>query len=543
MKKTFLNTDGIIKKRARFFIVVLFNFVFLTTGFAQRSQAFIYDCVSPGKNMIIDAVITGTDASTFYHWQYKTPAGDWTCFINGVNTINGSSFTVSGATGAGFNNAPALTILGVGPALENVIVRVTMARGVDPCSTPVPGEIWGADDEAPNDTKYLRLHIYANSTSCPPNSFLCPANLLVNNGMFFGGFENTSFDVISETYSRNNFGGANASSDLSFGTGKGHYQDINNPFAMNSAFARNIAPHSGDNQLVIEGSSQITDRVWHKTVPVKAGKQYAFTAWAARVDNTDPIIELYADNSLLVSNELSLQPVGSWDKLQGTFVAPASGNINFSIRDGRPGGENNFTIDDLCLRECSNCSTLELHQLNLSASLQKFDAKLKWIAENEMGTTNFMIERSFDGITYDRIASKSPQGPVNTPTSYYYTDDIEHIGAFNTIYYRIKALDTDGRFAYSNVVVIRLLKSTGIQAWPVPFVESVNISYTAVSNSRVEISLTNTLGKIVKRLSCNVSRGLNQLALNDLQSVLSGIYFVRITDVNTNEVSVLKISK
>ena len=107
---------------------------------------------------------------------------------------------------------------------------------------------------------------------------------------YYGGFENISFDAGSGLYTKNNFDGLFASSDFSFGTAAGSYQDINNPYAMNNNFARNIAPHTGNYQLVIRGSTSNTARSWYKSsMPVITGSQYAFAVWAVRVDATDPI--------------------------------------------------------------------------------------------------------------------------------------------------------------------------------------------------------------------------------------------------------------
>lgn len=542
MKRTLLNFLGQripIQKILLAWAVFPFS---VHTSYSQKAEPFIYNCVLPGQDMTIDAVITNADASTFYRWQYKSGPDNWVCFINSLNTINGSHFLVAGATGTGANNAPTLTIYQANAALENVLVRVIMSLGADPCGNPVPGQVYGGDDEAPQETKYLRLHVFPSANSCPPNAYVCAGNQLVDGDKFYGGFEHSVFDPSSDTYTRNNFGG-NASSDFVFGTGKGRYQDINNPFAMNPGFARNIAPHTGDGQLVVEGSPNLADRAWYKTIPVVSGHQYSFAVWVARVDDSDPIIELRANSSILIAQDISMHPAGSWNLVQGTYNAPTTGLVTFNIRDGRAGGNNNFSLDDICLRGCTNCATLELHQLYLSAFLKKNEVRLSWIAENEMGTTNFVIERSFDGFNFERMGSKPPSGPVNTPTAYHYSDDIQNAGIHNTIYYRIKALDSDGRHAFSNVVIIRVGKSTGIQAWPVPFNDQVNLTITATANSKINICLVNTLGLTIREMDYSISRGLNQLSIGGLEALGSGVYFLRITDKNKREVNVLKISR
>lgn len=554
MKKNFLlsqTISGLFKKAGKGFFVLALTLTIALNSLAHTAQPFVFGCVTPGQNMTIDAVITNAGASTYYQWQFRDNSGNWRCFVNGTNTINGVNFTVSGATlAATANNAPLLTINSVTTALENVFVRVLMRDNAYPvCNTSSSsghnntGDVYGGDDQALNETKYLRLHVFASMTICPPNAYACTGNLLVTTGgAYYGGFENISFNSGTNSYTRSNFGAGLASSDFSFGTGNGTYQDINNPYAKNTSFTRNIAPHTGNYQMVVEGSTTLTNRVWYKSAAVQNGNQYRFDVWAVRVNSTDPIIELRAGSTLLATFDMSTVAVGTWKLIHGTYTATSTGSIEFSIRDGRSGGNNDFSLDDICLSVCTNCAALPLHQLDLRAYLQGNNVNLKWVAENEMGTESFVVERSTDGLNYSSIASKAPSGPVNTPTEYQHGDDIQGLGS-SIIYYRIKATDREGRYAYSNIATVRLNKTAGVQVWPNPFGDYVNITYNSSANTKVDVSVVNSLGKIVKQSSYTVSRGLNQISVNGLETMSSGIYFIRITDKNTNEVYIQKISK
>ena len=536
------------KKVHKSFLIVVFTITLSFKGSTQTAQPFVFGCITVGVPITIDAIITSANARTNYHWQYKAGAEPWTCFINGVNNINGINFGVSGATGTGANDAPLLTINVAVFALENILVRVLMGDGADPCVVTSP--VWGGDNEALNETKYLRLHVFSNAAACPPNAYSCEGNKTVSGNAYYGGFENISFDAGTSVYTRNNFGGVFASSDFSFGTAAGSYQDINNPYAMNNNFARNIAPHTGNYQLVIRGSTSNTARSWYKSsMPVITSSQYAFAVWAVRVDATDPIITLKITTAAgatttLISYDMSLEPIGSWKQIQGKYtVPPNTTSVTVSVSDSRSGGLNNYSLDDICFRECINCATLPLHQFELKAYLHGNKVGLKWIAENEMNTSNFIVERSIDGINYNPVGSEAPSGPANTPTEYKFMDDIQNMPLTSVIYYRIKAMDNSGRFAYSNVATIRLNKTPGVQIWPNPVDSYVNISYNSSANTKLDISVINTLGKVVKQSSHTVYRGLNQIAVGGIETLSSGIYFIRITDKNTNEVFMQKISK
>jgi hypothetical protein len=132
---------------------------------------------------------------------------------------------------------------------------------------------------------------------------------------------------------------------------------------------------------------------------------------------------------------------------------------------------------------------------------------------------------------------------LNTPTSYQFDDNILGLPSATIVYYRIKAMDNDSRFAYSNVTTVKLEKTTGVQVWPNPAGSFVNIAYNAASNTTIDISLMDGQGRLVRRESIKVSRGLNQFSINSLGTLPAGMYLIRITDKNTGKIYTEKISK
>lgn len=557
MKKNFLPSqafNGLFKKAYKGCLVLALTLTIAVNSFAHTAQPFVFGCVTPGQNMTIDAVITNAGAQTYYQWQFRDNSGNWKCFVNGTNTINGVNFIVSGATSALVaNDAPLLTINAVTTALENVFVRVLMRHNAYPvCVSSASGhtntgDTYGGDDQALNETKYLRLHVFASATICPPNAYACAGNILVNAGAYYGGFEAVTFNAGTNAYTSTNFAAGNGSTDYTLGAGTTNktYQDINNPYAKSATYTRNIAPHTGNYQMVVEGSgttSTATDRVWYKTTGITNGTQYRFDVWVVKIDATNPIIELRAGTQVLATVDMTSIAVGTWKLVHGTYTATTTNaSFVFSVRETT--GSKNFALDDICLSVCTNCAALPLHQLELRSYLQGNNVSLKWVAENEMGTESFVVERSTDGVNFSQIASRAPSGPLNTPTEYQQSDDIQSLSSASVVYYRIKAIDREGRIAYSNIATVRLNKTAGVQVWPNPFGDFVNITYNSSASTKVDVSVVNSLGKVVKQSNYSVSRGLNQISVNGLETLSSGIYFIRITDKNTNEVYIQKISK
>lgn len=546
MKKDFLPLQGTRVFSSNIIRTLALSVVALVasiSSYAHRVETFIFGCVSPGQTLTVDAVIVAAPADTWYQWQYMDNTGVWKCFVNGTNTINGVSFTVSGATAQNVaNDAPLLSISNANSLLENVVVRVLMRAAGDPCSGPA-GTVYGGDDIAPDESKNLRLHVFGNASICPPNSYLCDGNMVFNADGYYGGFENKTYSTVTNTYTSTNFGAGIASSDLTFGGTPGHYQDINNPYSITPGFPK-LAPHTGNFQLVVMGNNNSTDRAWYKSIAVASGNVYQFAVFAARLETAAPIITLKVDGTTIQTSDLSLQPIGAWTRIVGQFTATATGNVTISVGDSRAGGGNNFSLDDICFRQCLNCASLPLHNLTLMASLQSSTVGLRWTAENEMNTSTFVIERSTDNNSYVEVGAKPASGQTNTITEYKSTDDITALQqTASVVYYRLRAIDVDGRFTYSNVVTVRLNKKAGVQVWPSPFKSNINISYNAAVNTTVEVSVISSSGKIVKQANYNVSRGINQLSVSELSSLSPGVYFVRITDKNTEETFMQKMIK
>lgn len=187
-------------------------------------------------------------------------------------------------------------------------------------------------------------------------------------------------------------------------------------------------------------------------------------------------------------------------------------------------------------------TTLPLHNFSLTASLKENSVYLKWLAENEMNTQRFVIQRSSDGANYQDIGYKNPTGPLNILTEYQATDDVLNFPS-GIAYYRIKAEDNTNKFAYSNIVPVRLSKISGVRLWPVPITSDLKISYNASGNSILDISISDNFGKILVQTVVNVNRGMNQVSLSGVTGLPSGIYIVRISDRNTNETFVQKVLK
>lgn len=658
------------KKYAALFLTL--TFIFLSKiSFAHRVETFDYKGCALGDVVQVDAIIVAAPSNTWYNWQYKDNSGTWKCFVNGSNNINGTNFIVSGASSANVaNNAPVLNINNATAALENVLVRVLMREGGSPCGAPA-GTVYGGDDLALNETKYLRLHIYGTPGDCGGTTPGCQGNFLTNADGYYGGFENKFYNTSTNTYNDKNFIAGAGQTAFTVGTGVGNYQIVNNPYAMNTSFGR-FAPRTGNFQMVVRNTISPAAKAWFKTVNVTPGATYSFCTWAARVDNTSPAVALFVKSSageIEIGSAALTGAAGTWHQVCGSYTIPAGvTTLEISIRDkNAAAGCHNYSLDDICFRtlylpasvgnriwidqngngiqdpaettgqggitvtlyrpgtdglpntpddiivgsavtdaagnyminnipvtapgtnyfikftnlpafsvfttknatgstadnnsdvnvstKCTDLFTLNpgqtrldldggitnpgggslpIHNLTLSVSVGSADiVNLTWYAENELNTKTFVIERSINGVNYTGVSFQPAAGNTNITTKYTGSDNLKDLVNSTTIFYRIAAIDIDGKTGYSNVVIVNLNNAASLQVWPNPFAGQINIKVNVQVAKPLFVKIYGTTGQLVASNTFNMTRGINFISVKELDRLPKGLYHIEMIMDNT----------
>jgi hypothetical protein len=110
-------------------------------------------------------------------------------------------------------------------------------------------------------------------------------------------------------------------------------------------------------------------------------------------------------------------------------------------------------------------------------------------------------------------------------------------------YYRIKQVDMDGQFSYSNIV--RVNKNSNqihsVSVYPNPFVNTTAVSLNTNSSGTAQVEITDIQGRLIGGESVSVQTGLNMIPVTTLSDARTGIYFVKITI--DGESQVLKVVK
>mgnify|MGYP000879401029 CR=1 FL=1 len=221
---------------------------------------------------------------------------------------------------------------------------------------------------------------------------------------------------------------------------------------------------------------------------------------------------------------------------QNTVNGPA-GTVQCSLVRSQTG------LQDLASNAFPSQSTLPVTLINFGASYRNGVTTLNWETENEINFSHYVVERkSNEGAGYLEIASKTAQGNVSR-SEYQYTDNILTLTE-DAIYYRLKMVDIDGHYKYSNVLMVRKEKKTisGITINPNPVIsaDAATVRFEATASSIVTLRIVDMAGRQILQQQNRVNQGTNSIQVNNLGKLQPGIYIIQMS--NGEELSAIKFS-
>ena len=171
----------------------------------------------------------------------------------------------------------------------------------------------------------------------------------------------------------------------------------------------------------------------------------------------------------------------------------------------------------------SSCGlTLPITLLSFDGKLQTNEVLLKWIAENPDRFNRFEIERSTNGIKYEKIGTL----PVQINSTYDFSD--KNLPNSKVAYYRLKMVDNNGVFSYSTIVTIKLpVRFSNALVYPNPTVGELNIKLYEPLFTNSTLQILDVTGRMVKQHSVSANNVNIQM---DVKGLAAGRYFIKIAN-------------
>lgn len=153
--------------------------------------------------------------------------------------------------------------------------------------------------------------------------------------------------------------------------------------------------------------------------------------------------------------------------------------------------------------------------------------QLSWETESEDLHDKFMIQRSTDGETYERIAEISSNGGINQRTTYSYDDFSSPIGRS---FYRLEMIDINGGITFSDVVELRRIVEnfSVLGLVPNPATETTDLLLSSPAEISASIGIFDLQGKQLSQQMFKAESGEHKVSLN-LRALSSGLYLVKVS--------------
>jgi hypothetical protein len=172
---------------------------------------------------------------------------------------------------------------------------------------------------------------------------------------------------------------------------------------------------------------------------------------------------------------------------------------------------------------------LPVQLTNFTATANDNHVLLSWTTASELNNKGFEVERSSDGNKFEYVGFVKGKGTTQRTNSYNLTDK-DAFNRSNLLYYRLKQIDFDGSYSYSNIVLVSKFGEDVFvsNVYPNPFIESFNIDVVTPVSGTTEITVVDITGKEIATKSIEANVGKNTIFFNEMAHVNSGIYFVKV---------------
>jgi hypothetical protein len=166
--------------------------------------------------------------------------------------------------------------------------------------------------------------------------------------------------------------------------------------------------------------------------------------------------------------------------------------------------------------------------VSFSASVAANVVTLNWSTVTELNNYGFEIERSSDKTGWRTIGFREGKGTTSEPQQYSYSDKLDIISS--KLYYRLKQIDFNGSFEYSDIVEVDIAPSVFSlsQNYPNPFNPTTSIKYQISELSFVKLKIYDVLGSEIITLVNDEKLAGSYSVEFDATGLPSGTYFYKL---------------
>ncbi len=224
---------------------------------------------------------------------------------------------------------------------------------------------------------------------------------------------------------------------------------------------------------------------------------------------------------------------------------PAMYDLMGTLNSATPGGSGGALSAHMVY---TLCTEVPVEMISFSADVQGNKTILNWRTATEINNKGFDIERQIRGPQFapgqwERIGFVDGSGTTTEQKTYSFTDNNVAAGSY---IYRLKQIDFDGTFKYSNEVEAEISVPSKFalnQNYPNPFNPVTQISYSIPKDGFVSLKVYNSLGQLAADLVNGlIKAGTHEVSFNG-SNLSSGVYYYRIEAGGTTAVKKMMLIK
>ena len=182
-----------------------------------------------------------------------------------------------------------------------------------------------------------------------------------------------------------------------------------------------------------------------------------------------------------------------------------------------------------------NNVVLPLNLLSLAGKYADRSVNLNWKSTNEINTSHFIIERSANGLNFKPIGKVTAGGNTTSITNYTFRDINVTYECSLKAYYRLKMVDVNGDYKYSNSINVSLpVENGGITISPNPATDIVKATITSAAEGKADWLIFDNAGRTIMHGNSLLKKGNNIVSIN-IDQLAAGAYFLQVTGTGMEE--------
>ena len=177
--------------------------------------------------------------------------------------------------------------------------------------------------------------------------------------------------------------------------------------------------------------------------------------------------------------------------------------------------------------------------LNLPVTLQSFTAKLEnkkpvisWVSSVEQQLSHYVIERSTNGSEFSEAALVFANGTSSIASKYSFSDNAMASLNKGMLYYRLRMVDADGKFTYSETRLVKMNPTTAsagiaIQAYPNPAVNEIRVTLpSGWQEKQIQYDIYAVNGQVMKSMN---RQSASQTEVLNISTLPVGSYIIKVS--------------